>query len=154
VPNNLPLIIQGPLVTDLRRTLRSARPVLENGGITGANPPTMHRFSLWTQAQVCVLGRPDWLFVKLFCHGMNPTQKDAVMGDGFRKFLCALISGADDRKETLHFVTAREMANILFAACEGRDGNPGNYRDYRFKRFTDHPLSADRTSAVPVSVKG
>jgi hypothetical protein len=38
VPNNLPLIIQGPLVTDLRRTLRSARPVLENGGITGANP--------------------------------------------------------------------------------------------------------------------
>ncbi|MGB6383716.1 MAG: hypothetical protein WBD25_21535 [Terriglobales bacterium] len=153
VPNNPPLIIQGPLVTDLRRTLRSARPVLENGGITGANPPTMHRFSLWKQAQVRVLGRPDWLFIKLFCHGMNPTQKDAVMGDNFRKFLSALVSGAGDRKETLHFVAAREMTNILLAACDGREGNPGNYRDYRFKRLADHPLSTE-TASVPVSVKG
>ncbi len=23
-------------------------------------------------------GRPDWLFIKLHCHGMDPTQKDAV----------------------------------------------------------------------------
>ena len=153
VPNNPPLIIQGPLVTDLRRTLRSARPVLENGGITGANPPTMHRFSLWKQAQVRVLGRPDWLFIKLFCHGMNPTQKDAVIGDNFRKFLSALVSGAGDRKETLHFVAAREMTNILLAACDGREGNPGNYRDYRFKRLADHPLSTE-TASVPVSVKG
>jgi hypothetical protein len=154
VSNTLPLIIQGPLVTDLRRTLRSARPIFENGGITGANPPTMHRFSLWKRAQVRVLGRPDWLFIKLFCHGMNPTQKDAVMGDGFRKFLSALVGGADDRKETLHFVTAREMANILLAACDGREGNPGNYRDYRFKRLVDHPLSAEKASSIPVSVKG
>jgi hypothetical protein len=154
IPHTFPLIIQGPLVTDLRRTLRSARPVLENGAITGANPPTMHRFALWKQAQVRVLGRPDWLFIKLFCHGMNPTQKDAVMGDSFRKFLSALVSGADDRKETLHFVSAREMANVLLAACDGREGNPGNYRDYRFRRFADHPLSAEKISAVPVSVKG
>ncbi len=64
---------------------------------------------------------------------MNPTQKDAVIGDSFREFLAALVGGAAGRKETLHFVTAREMANILLAACDGRDGNPGDYRDYRFK---------------------
>ncbi len=140
-PKILPLIVQGPLVTDLHRTLRSARPVLENGGIIGANPPTMHRLSLWKQAQVRVAGRPDWLFIKIFCHGMNPTQKDAVIGDSFRNFLAALVDGAADRKETLHFVTAREMANILLAACDGRDGNPGEYRDYRFKRIADLPQS-------------
>ncbi len=154
VPTIFPLIVQGPLVTDLRRTLRSVRPVLENGSITGYNPPTMHRFSLWKQAQVRVLGRPDWLFIKVFCHSMNPTQKDAVIGDSFRHFLAALVGGAPDRKETLHFVAAREMANILLAACDGREGNPGDYRDYRFKRIAGLPLAAEKSSSVPVSLKG
>ena len=147
-------MVQGPLVTDLRRSLRTARPVLDNGAITGANPATMHRLSLWKQAQVRVLGRPDWLFIKLHCHSMDPNQKDAVIGDSFHDFLAAMVGGASDRKETLHFVSAREMANILLAACDGREGNPGDYRDYRFKRFTSLSLSAEKSSAVPVSLKG
>jgi hypothetical protein len=153
VPRSFPLMVQGPLVTDLRRSLRTARPVLDNGAITGANPATMHRLSLWKQAQVRVLGRPDWLFIKLHCHSMDPTQKDAVIGDSFRNFLAALVGGAADRKETLHFVAAREMANILLAACDGREGNPGDYRDYRFKRIAEVPLSAEKSGAVPVSMK-
>jgi hypothetical protein len=153
-PRVFPLIVQGPLVTDLRCSLRSARPVFENGGITGAKAPTMRRFSLWKQAQVHVLGRPDWLFIKLHCHGMNPTQKDTVIGDSFRNFLAALVGGAADRKETLHFVTAREMTNILLAACDGREGNPGDYRDYRFKRLADMPLLAEKSGSISVSLKG
>ncbi len=152
-PQTFPLMIQGPLVTDFRRSLHSARPVLDNGGITEANPPTMHRFSLWKQAQVQVFGRPEWLFIKLYCHGMNPTQKDALIGDGFRNFLSALVGGASDRKETLHFVTAREMANILLAACDGREGDPSTYRDYRFKRLADLPLPAEKSKSVPVSLR-
>jgi hypothetical protein len=154
MPATFPLIVQGPLVADLPRSLRSARPVLENGVFTGANPPTMHRLSLWKQARVRVLGRPDWLFIKLYCHSMNPTQKGAVIGDSFRNFLAALIGGAADRKETLHFVTAREMANILLAACDGREGDPGDYREYRFKRISSLPLAAVKSSCIPVSVKG
>jgi hypothetical protein len=153
VPKTFPLIVQGPLVTDLRRTLRSVRPTLENGAITGANPATVHRLSLWKQAQVRVLGRPDWLFIKLHCHSMDPNQRDAVIGDSFRDFLAAMVGGACDRKETLHFVSAREMANILLAACDGREGNPGDYRDYRFKRVREMPLSAEKSGAVPVSMK-
>jgi hypothetical protein len=84
---------------------------------------------------VHVGGRPDWLFVKLHCHSMEPSQKDAVVGEPFRKFLGELVTGARDRKETLHFTTTREMTNIILAACDGKDGNPGDYRDYRFKRF-------------------
>jgi hypothetical protein len=151
-PKTFPLIVQGPLVTDLRRTLRSARPAFDNGALTAAKPATMNRFSLWKQAQVRVHGRPDWLFIKLHCHSMDPTQKDSVIGDSFRKFLAALVGGAADRKETLHFVAAREMTNILLAACDGRDGNPGDYRDYRFKRFADVPQTAVRSSSFPVGI--
>lgn len=153
-PQTFPLIIQGPLVADLHRSFRSARPVLENGAITGANPPTVHRLSLWKQAQVRVLGRPDWLFIKLHCHSMDPTQRDVVIGDSFHNFLAELVGGASERKETLHFVSAREMTNILLAACDGRAGNPCNYRDYRFKRIADMPLRSENSSSVSVSLKG
>jgi hypothetical protein len=154
VPHIFPLIVQGPLVADLGRSARSTRPVLDNGGITAANPPTMRRYALWKKAQIGVFGRPDWLFIKLYCHGMNPNQKDALIGDSFRKFLSELVAGAADRNDTLHFVAAREMANILLAACDGREGDPGDYRDYRFKRMADTPLALDKSAAVPVSLKG
>src|SRR5438552_18668567 len=40
-----------------------------------------------------------------------------------QQFLKDLIEGAGQRKETLHFVTAREMVNIVLAACAGREGH-------------------------------
>ena len=134
-PRILPLIVQGPLLVDLRRSRHSFRPVFESGAITESNPMNLHRLALWKQARIHVAGRPDWLFIKLHCHSMNPTQTDVVAGDPFRKFLEELVNGADGRKETLHFVTGREMANIILAACDSKDGNPGEYRDYRFKRI-------------------
>jgi hypothetical protein len=152
-PRTLPLIIQGPLLTDLMRSLTSRRLVIENGAITAANPLSLHRLSLWKLAQVHVRGCPEWLFIKLHCHGMNPTQKEVVIGGAFRKFLEELVCGATSRKETLHFVTTREMANIALAACDGKQGNPGDYRDYRLRRFKEL-ARARRTEADSVGAKG
>jgi hypothetical protein len=36
----------------------------------------------------------------------------------------------DGRDFVLHYVTAREMYNIAFAAMAGERGNPHEYRDY------------------------
>jgi hypothetical protein len=44
------------------------------------------------------------------------------------------------------------MANILLAACDGREGNPGDYRDYRFKSIADLPLSAEKPSSVQEAI--
>ena len=51
-----------------------------------------------------------------------------------RKFLRELVEGAEQRGEILHFVSAREMVNIMLAACDGRDGDPAELRDYRLWR--------------------
>ena len=107
---------------------------IENAGITASYPLSVARLKLWKRARICVKGRPDWLFIKLHCHGMDPREREAVLGDPMRRFLRELVEGAGERKEVLHFVTAREMTNIILAACDGRDGNPGDYRDYRFKK--------------------
>ncbi|MFZ1919713.1 MAG: hypothetical protein WAU58_19225 [Terriglobales bacterium] len=153
-PKIFPLIVQGPLVADVAGVLRGGRGAIENGEISGSRPMTLGRLQVWKQAQIRVAGRPDWLFIKLHCHGMNPTQKDAVLGDSFRKFLDDLVGGAAQRKETLHFATARQMANILLAACDGREGNPGDYRDYRFKRVAAVASPSESSCAVPVNQKG
>jgi hypothetical protein len=153
-PHVYPLIIQGPLLTDFACSVRGKKLVIETGAVTRPNPASLHRLSLWKQARVHVAGRPDWLFIKLHCHSMDPTQKEAVIGDCFRVFLEQLVGGAAERQETLHFVTARELTNILLAACDGREGNPGQYRDYRFKPVADAPAAQDQHASAPVSVKG
>ncbi len=153
-PRTLPLMVQGPVLTDLKRSVSSMKLILETGAVTRPNPATLHRLSLWKQARVHVQGRPDWLFIKLHCHSMEPSQKDAVIGDLFRSFLTALVAGAAERKETLHFVTAREMTNILLSACDGREGDPGQYRDYRFRRIVDVPVVPEQRNSTPVAVKG
>jgi hypothetical protein len=138
-PETFPLIVEGPLM--LRLGQLGGRLIrLENGNLTSKNPPDLHRLKLWKQAAISVKGRPDWLFIKLQCHGMDPRDHDAMLGGAMREFLRNLIVGARERSETLHFVSAREMVNIILAACDGRDGDPGQYRDYRLKRRLQAPL--------------
>jgi hypothetical protein len=71
-----------------------------------------------------------------------------------RQFLRALVDGAGARGETLHFVSAREMVNVIIAACDGREGNPGDYRDYRFKRERPGVPDPRRDRASEAILKG
>lgn len=128
-----PFLVEGPWMLDFDRNSRGGFGRLENAALTGRNAPSLRRLALWKEAGITVGGRPDWLFIKLHTHGMDPVDRDNVLRAPMQQFLAALVNGAAERKEILHFVTAREMANIALAACEGREGNPGDYRDYRYK---------------------
>jgi hypothetical protein len=148
-PEILPLIVQGPLMLNVSPS-RPRRIGIENGAVTKRNPLSLSRLRLWKQAAISVRGKPDWLFIKLHCHGMDPTQHDAVLGEFMRKFLRELVEGAGERGEILHFVSAREMVNIILAACDDRDGNPGEYRDYRLQRTRNRPAELPLGSAQTV----
>lgn len=141
VPQIFPLIVQGPLMMDFDRPNGSRRWGVENGALTGANPASLHRLDLWKRAAVSVQGRPDWLFIKLHCHGMDARHEEATLGSAMQAFVRDLVRGAEERKEILHFVSAREIANIILAACDGKEGSPGEYRDYGFKQ--GRPVSSD-----------
>jgi hypothetical protein len=140
-PQVFPLIVQGPLMLDFNADSGSRRWRIDNAALTGSNPPSLRRLNLWKRAAITVKGRPDWLFIKLHCHGMDARHEQATLGDAMRKFVSELVGGAEQRSEILHFVTAREMVNIILAACDGREGNPGEYRDYQLKRV--RPPSSD-----------
>jgi hypothetical protein len=83
---------------------------------------------------VTVKGRPDWLFIKLHCHGMDPRDEAAMFGAPMRTFIEELLAGGSSEESyKVHFVTAREMVNMALAACDGMAGEPGAFRDYRLK---------------------
>jgi hypothetical protein len=123
---------------------------VENGALTGRNPASLRRLRLWKRAAPRVKGVPEWLFIKLHCHSMDPRDEDATLGASMQGFLRELVSGAEERGEVLHFVSAREMVNIMLAACDGREGNPGDYRDYQFKplRGSSPELRGESPAAV------
>lgn len=149
-PEIFPLNVQGPLMLDFDRHARNRMGRIDNAALTGANPPSMRRLQLWKKAAVRVQNRPDWLFIKLHTHSMDPTQREAVIGPPMQHFLAELVQEAGDRNEEIHFVTAREMVNIILAACDGREGNPSEYRDYRFKQV----MKGSHASLRPALFKG
>ena len=134
-PELFPLMVQGPLGLNFsQRAAGLPFPKIESGALTTRYPPTLERLRLWRRAAVTVEGRPEWVFVKLHCHGMNPLDREAMLGGLIQKFLGELVESArDGGGYRLHFVTAREMVNIILAACDGREGSPGEFRDYRFR---------------------
>ncbi len=149
-----PFIVQGPLMLDFDRSARNGVGRFENAALFTANPPSLRRLKLWKKAAISIQHRPDWFFIKLHCHSMDPTQREGVIGEPMQRFLSDLVGGAEDRREIIHFVTAREMANIIWAACDGREGNPGEYRDYRLRLAAKSGAQMGPRAAALISVRG
>jgi hypothetical protein len=71
------------------------------------------------------------VFVKLHTHGAPERNARTLLGDSMADLHAALGREFNDgRTYRLHYVTAREMANIVAAAEAGERGNAGAFRDY------------------------
>ena len=134
IPTVFPIIVQGPLMVDWSRKRGGLFPALENSALTAANPPTLRRFRLWMRAGIAVRGRPEWVFVKLHCHGMDPRDTDALLGKPMFEFLRELVDAEKRGEFFTHFVTAREMTNIILAACTEKSGDPSMFRNSPYER--------------------
>ncbi len=128
------LCVQGPLCLNWQRRKFGIIPRIENSDLTGINPPTAQRLRLWEKTHIHVAGRPDWLFVKLHTHGAIERNSVTLLGEPMRAFHRHLAERAkNDETFHFHYVTAREIVNILHAAEAGEQGNPGAFRDYRYR---------------------
>ena len=123
------LMVQGPLALNWRRRKWGVLPRLENGAITGVNPPTGDRIDLWVRQHIHVAGRPEWVFVKVHTHGCVESNADIFLAQkGLHEDLQSRYN--DGNAWWLHYVTAREMVNMVRAAEDGLSGNPCDFRDY------------------------
>jgi len=114
-------------------------PRIENAEIQASNPPTPARVRNWVKQHVHVKGRPEWVFVKVSCHGAEDRSREVLLGNVADQMYTKLESRYRDRPGyNLHYVTARELYNIVKAAEAGRNGDPGMYRDYVIPQYQTH----------------
>ena len=97
----------------------------------GSQPPAIERLDKWLRARIQVPGRPDWFFVKLYAHGAEEESREALLGKPMVRFHEALARRArENPKFHYHYVTARELYNLVKAAEAGWKGTVADALDY------------------------
>lgn len=126
------MIIQGPLypffLSNKVKRLRCMGDVID-----GDPPVTDKRIDYWVKTGIHVRGRDNCIIIKTHTHGA--TAGGAVLGEEMDSIFNYLENNYNDGHEyVLHYVTARELYNIIKAIEAGEPGrDPKDYRDYRIK---------------------
>lgn len=115
------LMIQGPLAFDWKSRKWGLLPRLENADLHSGRPPEASRLPLWLQAGVRVVGRDDWLFVKLHTHGAQESNARHLLGEPMRRLHAGLRQFAESHPSfRYYYTTAREMAGLVHQAEAGK----------------------------------
>ncbi len=129
------MLICGPLTLNWKRRKAGIFPRIENAEIAGVNPPTPDRVDLWVNQHISVEGKEDWIFIKVHTHGAVEKNSEVLLGAPMDQMYSDFETRYNDGQNyCLHYVTAREMYNIVKAAEAGETGNPHEYRDYLIER--------------------
>jgi hypothetical protein len=146
----LPVLLTGPIGFDWGRRKKGLPvPRLDDSSLSANYPPSLARLDRWRAANIHVRGRPEWLFIKLFCHGFFDSDPPTVIGDVMRRFLEETLELAERTGEfKLHFASARESFNIAMAAVDGLRGDPHLYRDYLLHSIRKSQTARQATSEI------
>jgi len=125
------LMIQGPLGMRCNGNFLNWK--IENGGILGNNPPTKDRVNYWLNKNIHITRLDEVVFVRLYTHGTQESIMKMLFDEGgFERLFAGLEEIAEERNFALHYLSAREMANIVFAAEAGHNEYLPTLRDYFF----------------------
>jgi hypothetical protein len=104
----LPILITGPLVFDWHHQKPGLPVPRMDDGVLGEHYPLdLARLRNWQSAGISV-----------------------------RRFMESVLELSDKSGSfKVHFATAREAFNIVMAAIDGREGEPGEYRDYQLRQI-------------------
>lgn len=132
-----PVIFTGPLVFNWGRRIRGFPvPRIDDGALAQNFPLTLGRFEGWRNARISVVGRPEWVFIKLYSHAFFTWDQDCMIGEQMRRFMGELLELADRIGDwKIHFASCREAYNMVLAAVDGKTGDPHQFRDYRLKQI-------------------
>jgi hypothetical protein len=134
------MLIQGPLGLNWKARKLGLLPRIENGELSGDNPPSNDRVDLWIKTHIHVQGRPNWIFVKLHTHGASEPNMDVLLGEPMDRMWTYLETNYNDgRKYCLHYVTAYEFFQVVKAAESGAMGDPTHFLEkIRERQSTQH----------------
>jgi hypothetical protein len=125
------LSIPGPLGINWYDRKWGMMPRIENGDWTHCYPGTPSRFKNMISISVHIPDCPELILIKMHMHGCSHATVDSYLGDhgaGFFQYLIEVTAGQDD----LHFVSAREMYNVVMSFLMNDQTHAGLRRDYFF----------------------
>jgi hypothetical protein len=129
------MIFQGPSSIDWEGGL------VDDGSLENSSPAHPRRLAAWLAGHVHVVGRPEWVFVKLTTHAMQ--NRASFLSAATDEMFSAMEYFWNRPPFRLHYVTAREAFNIVKAAEAGFVGNPNAYRDFEIPRPANRLIWAD-----------
>jgi hypothetical protein len=140
------MIFEGPILLAPSLSLRHLFVDVDDGDVHASEHASPARVDRWIRANVHVSQRPDWVFVKLFAHGISTSgDAEACLGADFDEALSYLEHAYNDgTRYVLHYITAREAYNLARAAAEGATGGPDQYLDAYVR-----PYEADSRATLP-----
>jgi hypothetical protein len=124
------MIIQGPVYpyfqTKMPWSLR-----VSGDEINGKSVVTSDRIDACIKTGISIKGKEDWVVVKMHTHGA--TDAEGVLGQEMDDIFTHLETKYNDKSNyVLHYVTARELYNIIKAAENNENCiDPEKYRDYK-----------------------
>jgi len=130
------LMIPGVIGFRWKSRTHRFRPSLEASNIDEIDYLFPGRIDFLVKNGIKIKGKPNWIFLKLHTHGAREDNRSAFWGEkGEAMFRYLEDKYNDGKKYILHYVTAREMYNIIKAAEAGREENPGLLRDFSIPKY-------------------
>ncbi len=145
VDENALVLVEGPLGLFPTLSPRKLFLAIEDGNVHLADPINEGRVDRWVSASVHVPGKPDWVFIKIHGHGASTDEDmEEWLGGDLERGLSHLERRYNDGVNyVLHYVTAREVYNLVRAAAAGKTGDPRQYMDWMIP-----PYEASRIPAL------
>ena len=135
-PKNSMMLIQGIIGLRWKSRTHIFRPSIEQSNVDVSDQPFSERIDYWVKKGIQVKGKPEWIFIKIHTHGSREEDRELLLGQSCDSMFTYLESKYNDgKKYALHYVSAREMYNIVKAAEEGQSGNPDKYRNHLIPRY-------------------
>ena len=104
------MIVQGPLALNWKSRKVGVFPRIENGEVSADNPVDDHRIDLWVRNAPGVVGAPEHVFIKVYTHGAEDANIDALFGGNLERIWDSLERRYNDgRRYVLHYESAYEM---------------------------------------------
>lgn len=131
-------LLMVPGIIGLRRKSKyRLKPSIEVSNLDGIDYPSSERVDYWVKNGVTIKGKANWIFIKLHTHGAREENWASLFGkkaEGMHRYLAEKYN--DKEHCFIHYVTAREMYNIIKAAEAGLEGNPNDYRNFKIPKYT------------------
>ena len=125
------MLIQGPLHPYfIKHSLTGLRVF---GDSIDVGTVTKKRVDLWIRTGIHVKGQRNWIIIKTHMHGADDDK--AAPGSEIENIFTNFEDKYNDGKDyVLHYVTARELYNIIKSAEAGEPGdNPEQFRNYKIQ---------------------